>query len=91
VATVTITVMTTATPPVITSISLTNATVILTWSSLAGATYREQYIDSLNDTNWNDVPPNVTATGPTATETNILGNVSATILSGVARGAVSGP
>jgi len=76
VATVTITVMTTATPPVITSISLTNATVILTWSSLAGATYREQYIDSLNDTNWNDVPPNVTATGPTATETNILGNVS---------------
>jgi hypothetical protein len=74
-ATVTITVMTPPTPPVITSISLTNDTVILTSSSLAGATYREQYIDSLNGTNWNDVSPDVTATGPTITQTNILGTM----------------
>jgi hypothetical protein len=74
-ATVTITVMTTAPPPVITSISLTNDTVILTSSSLAGATYREQYIDSLNGTNWNDVSPDVTATGLTITQTNIPGTL----------------
>ncbi|MGH7976157.1 MAG: Ig-like domain-containing protein [Limisphaerales bacterium] len=72
VATVTITVTTTPIPPVITSISLTNDTLMLTWTSLAGATYREQYIDSLNDTNWNDVSPDITAAGPTVTQTNIL-------------------
>jgi hypothetical protein len=66
--------MTNAPPPVITSIGLTNDTVMLTWSSLAGATYREQYIDSLDGTNWNDVPPDVTATGPTITQSNILGS-----------------
>jgi Bacterial Ig domain len=72
VATVSITVTTTASPPVITSINLTNGTLILTWTSLAEAIYREQYIDNLNDTNWNDVSPDVTATGSTLTETNIL-------------------
>ena len=74
VAMVTIAV-TPPTPPVITSIGLTNDMVILTWSSLAGATYREQYIDSLNGTNWNDVSPDITATGSTITQTNILGSV----------------
>jgi hypothetical protein len=74
VATVTIAV-TPPTPPVITSIGLTNNMVILTWNSLAGATYREQFIDSLNGTNWNNVSPDITATGSTITQTNILGNV----------------
>jgi hypothetical protein len=75
VATVTIAV-TPPIPPLITSINLTNNMVMLTWSSLAGAKYREQYIDSLNGTNWNNVSPDITATGPTITQTNILGNVS---------------
>jgi hypothetical protein len=73
VATVTI-VVTPPTQPLITSINLTNNMVMLTWSSLAGARYREQYIDSLNGTNWNSVSPDITATGQTITQTNILGS-----------------
>ncbi len=73
VATVTISV-TPPTPPIITAISLTNNMVMLTWSSLAGAKYREQYIDSLNGTNWNNVSPDITANGSTITQTNILGD-----------------
>jgi hypothetical protein len=74
VATVTIAV-TPPTSPLITSINLTNNILMLTWSSLAGAKYREQYIDSLNSTNWNNVSPDITANGQTITQTNILSDV----------------
>lgn len=65
--------VTSAPAPIILSIDLTNDPVLITWSSVAGETYRLQYIDSLNTTNWNDVAPDVTATGPTATQTNAAG------------------
>jgi hypothetical protein len=77
-ATVTVTVLPVLTPPapVITSINLTNDTVIITWSSAAGTTYRLQSNDDLNSTNWNDVPPDVTATGPATLQPDGLGGAS---------------
>jgi hypothetical protein len=44
--------------------SSTNAT--LTWSAIPGAKYRVQFKDDLNNTNWTDLVPDVTATGPAA-------------------------
>ena len=63
-------------PPVITNINLTNNTVTITWLSSAGATYRLQYNDTLTDTNWQDVAPDVTATGGTASQTNMPGGAT---------------
>ena len=56
--------------PVITSIRLTNGVITITWTSVAGGIYRAQYIDTLSATNWNDLLPDVTATGSTASQTN---------------------
>jgi hypothetical protein len=44
--------------------SSTNATLI--WSAVPGAKYRVRFKDDLNNTNWIDLVPDVTATGPTA-------------------------
>ncbi len=38
--------------PVIQALTLTNGTVTLTWSAVAGQTYRVQYSDDLTQTNW---------------------------------------
>ena len=59
--------------PVITLIRLTNGVVAITWDSAAGGIYRVQYIDSLNGTGWSDLLPDVTATGLTTTQTNVVG------------------
>jgi hypothetical protein len=59
--------------PVIQSITVTNEVVTLTWTASAGRTYRVQYKGNVDDTNWNAVPPDVLATGPTATATNVIG------------------
>ena len=45
--------------------SSTNAT--LTWTAISGARYRVQFKNDLNNTNWTDLAPDVTASGPTAT------------------------
>jgi hypothetical protein len=68
--------VTTALAPVILSIGQTNDVVFITWSSVTGLTYGVQYIDDLNSTNWNNAPPDLTATGSTATQTNFFGNAS---------------
>jgi phosphotransferase system HPr-like phosphotransfer protein len=62
--------------PVITSIVLTNGVVTLKWSSTNGGIYRVQYITSLNGGGWTDLSPDVTATGPTAIQTNSIGNAT---------------
>jgi hypothetical protein len=64
-----------ATPPVINSIALNSGTVTLAWTSQAGATYRVQYLDSLNSTNWTDLSPDIVAAGSTANQTNIVGTL----------------
>ncbi len=62
-----------ASQPSIGSILLTNGIVMITWSSIAGRTYRLQYTGDLNNPDWHDLPPDVVATGPTTTATNSLG------------------
>ncbi|PWU10020.1 MAG: hypothetical protein C5B50_26135 [Verrucomicrobia bacterium] len=53
--------------------TLSGTDVILTWSSLAGTTYRVQYTSSFNPASWNDLTPDVTASGSTATYTDHAG------------------
>ena len=62
--------------PVITSIQLTGGTATITWNSVGGGIYRVQSIDNLSSTNWNDLVPDVTATGATAVQTDIVTGVS---------------
>jgi hypothetical protein len=63
---------TTRVPPVFTRIGVSNATAVLSWSAVAGGTYRLQYKTNLADTNWNDLLPDTTAAGPTLTATPAL-------------------
>jgi hypothetical protein len=62
-------------PPMIQSVSVSNGIVTITWSAVAGRTYMLESKDDPSDTNWNDVPPPVTATGPTATATDNVGDM----------------
>ncbi len=50
--------------------TFTGTSVNLSWTASAGTTYRLQFKDALTDTNWTDVPPDVVATGPSASFTN---------------------
>jgi hypothetical protein len=61
--------------PVILSMDLTNGVFTITWSSVAGQTYRVQYKNNLTDPSWTDLPPDVTATGPTASATDVVGSL----------------
>jgi hypothetical protein len=67
-------VQTPTVPPVIQSITLRDGIATVTWSSVAGQTYRVQYKNSLSDSTWTDLPPDVTATGPTASKTDDVGS-----------------
>ncbi len=63
-------VLTNVPPPVIEAISVSNGTVTLTWSAVAGQKYRVQFNADLSSTNWSDLPPDITASGPTASATD---------------------
>jgi VCBS repeat-containing protein len=76
VATATINVVAAEPAPAILSLGLTNSTIAITWSSVANLIYQLQSSNDLNGTNWSNVSPNVTATGPATTATNAVGNVS---------------
>ena len=56
--------------PFINGFEVSSNVVNLTWTSLAGKTYRLQHKASLEDTNWFDVLPDFPATGDTSTLTN---------------------
>lgn len=60
-------------PPVFESITITNGNVTLIWSTVNGRSYRIQYSDDLSATNWADVAPDITASGPTASLTSPVG------------------
>ena len=60
-------------PPVIGSVSLGNSAFAISWNAVAGQRYRVQYKTALDDTNWNDLLPDVTATGSTATTNDTVG------------------
>ena len=59
-------------PPVIKTLTLTNGTVTLTWSAVAGQTYQAQYSDDLPFTNWSFLTkPSVASSGVmTATDSD---------------------
>jgi len=57
--------------PVIQSFTWSNGIGSLTWSSVAGNTYRVQFNDDLTTTNWNAVSPDVLATDSTTAVTNL--------------------
>jgi hypothetical protein len=62
-------------PPSIESFGVANGAFELSWSALAGRTYRVQYKTNLNGTTWTDLVPDILATGPTATATNLIDGV----------------
>jgi len=56
--------------PLIQSITRSNEVVTITWSAIANQTYLLQYKDDLGVVGWNDLFPEVTASGPAATKTS---------------------
>jgi hypothetical protein len=59
--------------PVIQSVAFSNGVTTLQWSSIAGRAYRLQFKNLLTDTNWNDVEPDIIASGSTVTATDTVG------------------
>ena len=59
-------------PPTISSVTVTNTTVTVSWASIINQKYRLQYVTSLIDTNWTAVPGDVTATSTNSTKTDTL-------------------
>ena len=53
--------------PVLEVLSSLGNTITLTWSALTGTTYRVQFKTNATDPAWEDLVPDVTATGATAT------------------------
>ncbi|MGA2751819.1 MAG: hypothetical protein ABSG59_23890, partial [Verrucomicrobiota bacterium] len=66
----------TSVAPVIQSITVSNGVVTITWSAIAGRNYQLQCQDGALGTNWYDAPPDLQATGSTATCTNAPGAVT---------------
>lgn len=56
--------------PIITDVGVSNNLAQVTWTALAGQTYRLQFKINLADTNWFDVSPDVLAADPSATQTH---------------------
>ena len=63
-------------PPLIESISVTNGTVTITWSTVAGYSYGLEGKDSVEATNWTTVSPPKSALGPTDSASEPLGDTS---------------
>jgi hypothetical protein len=51
---------------VIQSFHMSNSVVTIAWNAVVGGTYRLEYKNTLNETNWAALPPDVVATEPTA-------------------------
>jgi hypothetical protein len=56
----------------ITSQTVSNDLLTLTWSAIAGETYRLEFQEHITGTNWVDVPGAVVAPGNSASQTNAL-------------------
>jgi uncharacterized repeat protein (TIGR01451 family) len=57
--------------PVLQSIAISNDVVTLVWSAIAGQGYRVQFETNVDDAAWSALAPDVTASGPTATNTDL--------------------
>ncbi len=62
--------------PSIQNISVSNNIGTITWSAIAGQSYRLQYKLDLDDTNWNDILPDVIASSSTASKDDPLDSIS---------------
>jgi len=60
----------------ISSVVVSNEMVTMTWSAIAGKTYRLQYKDSWADADWAALLPDVVAAGPTASVSTAVGPAS---------------
>jgi hypothetical protein len=58
--------------PVIQSIGVSGGNIVITWSAVSNDVYEVQYKTNLLSTNWVNIVPNVTASGPTASVTNAI-------------------
>ena len=56
--------------PVLSSSIMSGGGLTLTWGAISGKTYRVQYSTNLAGTNWQDLTPDVTANGDTASQTD---------------------
>jgi hypothetical protein len=63
-------------PPLILSLALTNGTVSIQWSAVAGHTYRLQYKDRFEDTNWNAVAGDILASQTNVIATDSVGGLA---------------
>lgn len=54
----------------IADISVSSDVVTISWTAVAGQTYRVQYKDNIEDAGWTDLAPDVTASGGTASTTD---------------------
>lgn len=63
-------------PPVIQSLKVAQGTATITWTSTPGGRYRLQFKSRINDGDWLEGSPPVTATGPTTSATDAAGAVS---------------
>ena len=61
-------------PPVLQPLRVANGVAQLAWDSVPGQTYRIQYKPTLAATNWTDLAPDITATGPTVSTTDAIGS-----------------
>jgi uncharacterized repeat protein (TIGR03803 family) len=60
--------------PAFQTVTLTNGTLSLTWSTAAGERYQLQYTSDVSSSNWTDLGSAVTATGATLRVTNSVAN-----------------
>ncbi len=63
-------------PPVILDIKLLEGAVTIQWSAVTGQSYRVEYKDNFNGTNWSPIGSNIVATETTARATDAVGDVS---------------
>jgi len=65
--------LTVASPLLIEHITVTGGAAAVIWSAIPGANYALQYKEHPDDTNWNDLPPPVTASGTNAAASDVFG------------------
>jgi hypothetical protein len=63
-------------PPMITSVTGADGMVTVSWTATAGTVYCLQCKASAQETNWINIPGNVTATGATASKSDAVGSIN---------------
>ncbi len=64
--------VTVAAPPLIQGVELSGTNVVLTWAAISGKSYRVEYKDTFAAPVWSNLPPDVTASGSTASKVDSL-------------------